>query len=141
MRKRDVYGRRYWPKGVHEYDINKYFRWKNIVDVGCLINEWDETEFNVFILKNTDYNIMVLSNFSDLTVTEGQKEKIRMDNGEVIRFNYPKIVMDHYRYRRAVENHNALSHGVGSKSQIFSREFTGNGLLSHLSFCFFHSAY
>ena len=58
----------YWPKGFHGDIINNYFRSNNIVDVGCLSGEWDETEFNVFSLKDPDFNIMMMSNFLGLTV-------------------------------------------------------------------------
>ena len=50
----------------------------------------------------------MMSKISGLTVPEGQKKERRVVNGEVARFNYSEVVVDHYRYRRAVENHNAL---------------------------------
>ena len=49
MRKRGYYGstlikkRRYWPRGIHGYEINEYFSTKNIGDVGCLSGEWNKT--------------------------------------------------------------------------------------------------
>ena len=51
-----------------------------------------------------------MSNFSGLTVTEGQKEERRMANGEGVNFKYPVAVADHYKYRGAVDNHNILRH-------------------------------
>ena len=68
-RKRGVYGsalikkRCYWSMGVYGYTIDDYFRSKYIGDVGYLSGEWEETEFNIFVLKDTDYNIMMMSNF------------------------------------------------------------------------------
>ena len=41
-----------------------------------------------------------------------------MVNGEIVKFKYPEVVADHYRYRGAVENHNALRHYGGTKSQF-----------------------
>ena len=52
--------RRYWPRGFHREGINDYFRSKNIGNVGCLSSEWDNTEFNVFVLKEPDHNIMMI---------------------------------------------------------------------------------
>ena len=63
----------------------------------CLSGEWDKTEFNVFVLKGPDYNIMTMSTFSGLTVPEGQKEERKMVNGEVVKFKYPEVVTRHYR--------------------------------------------
>ena len=47
---------------------------------------------------------MMMSNFLALTVTGGQKEDIRMLNGEIVKLKYPEVVADHYRYREEVEN-------------------------------------
>ena len=43
--------------------------------MGCLCGEWDETEFNIFVLKEPDYNIMMMKTSLGLTVLEGQKER------------------------------------------------------------------
>ena len=43
--------RRFWPREVHGDGINDYFRSKNIDDVGCPSGEWNEKEFNTFVLK------------------------------------------------------------------------------------------
>ena len=57
-----------------------------------------------------------MSTFSGLTVPEGQKEQIRMVNGEIFKFKYPEVVAYHYRYRGAVDNHNSLSLDGKTKS-------------------------
>ena len=49
---------------------------------------------------------------------EGKKEEKRMMNGRVFNFKYPGAVVDHYRYREAVENHNSLRHDGRTKYQI-----------------------
>ena len=64
--------------------------------MGCLSGEWDEKEFNIFVLKEPDYNIMMMSTFSGFTVSEGQKEEIRIMNEEVFKFKYPEVVSEHY---------------------------------------------
>ena len=40
-----------------------------------------------------------------------------MVNGEVIKFKYSKVVANHYKYEGSVDNHNALMHESGTKSQ------------------------
>ena len=40
--------------------MNGYFSSKNISDVVCLSGEWDETEFNIFLMKEPGYNIMLM---------------------------------------------------------------------------------
>ena len=87
--------------------------------MGCLSCQWDDIEFNGFVLKNPDYSIMIVSTFLGLTVPEDQKEDIRMVNGEVVKFNYPKVVAYNYRYRETVENQNSFSRDGRTKYQIF----------------------
>ena len=41
---------------------------QKIGGVGCLSVEWYETEFDVFVLKDPDYNIIMMSTFLGLTV-------------------------------------------------------------------------
>ena len=66
MRKRGFYGsalikkRRYWPRGFHRYSMYDYFSVKTFGDVGCCSGEWGKTSLNVFVLKDPDYNIMMM---------------------------------------------------------------------------------
>ena len=60
--------RHYWPRGVYGDVIDDYFGSKHTVDMGCLSGEWDETDFNVFVLKYPDYNIMMMLKNSGLTI-------------------------------------------------------------------------
>ena len=62
-----------------------------------------------------------------------------MENEEIVKLKYPEVVADHYRYRGGVENHNALRHDGGNKSQFFLESKWGNNLVAHPSLCFFHS--
>ena len=41
-----------------------------------------------------------------------------MVNGELVKFNYPEVVADHYIYRRKMEKHNELINDGGIKYQI-----------------------
>ena len=98
MRKRGVYGsalikmRRYWPRGVYGDGVYDCSSTKNIGDVGCLSGEWNETEFNIFVMKEPDHNIMMMSTFSGFTMPEGQKEERRAVNEKVVKFKYPTVV-------------------------------------------------
>ena len=62
--------RRYCHRGFHGDDIKDCFRSNNIFGVGCLSGKWDETEFNIFGFKDPDYNIIMMSTFSGLTVPD-----------------------------------------------------------------------
>ena len=73
---------------------------------------WDRV--SIIFLKEPYNNILIMSTFLSLTLPEGQKEKRSIVNGKVFKFKYPEVVTYHYRYRGAVENHNALSHDGGT---------------------------
>ena len=53
--------RLYWTRGFHWDETNDSFRAKNIGDLGCISGEWDDTEFNIFVLKDPGYNIIIMS--------------------------------------------------------------------------------
>ena len=61
---------------------------------------------------------MMMSTFSGLTFPEVQKEERRVVNSEIVKFKYPDVFAEYYRYRGAVENHIALRHYGGTKYQI-----------------------
>ena len=63
--------------------------------MGFVSGEWDDTEFNVVISKDYDYNIMMMSTVLGLTVTGGQKKEIRTVNEKVVKFKYHEVVVDH----------------------------------------------
>ena len=44
--------------------------------VGYLSGEWDDKYFGIFVMKEPDYNIMVMSTISGLTVMQVHKEEI-----------------------------------------------------------------
>ena len=45
-------------------------------------------------------------------------------NGEVVKFKYPEAVADHYRYREAVDNHNALRYYGGTRIGLENTQVT-----------------
>ena len=49
--------------------------------MGCHSGEREKREFNIFVEKKPDYNIMVISSFLGLTVPERQKAYRRIVNG------------------------------------------------------------
>ena len=54
-------------------------------------------EFNTFVMKESGYNIIMMSTLSGLTVPEGQKEEIIMLNWEVVKYKYPGFFANNYR--------------------------------------------
>ena len=80
---------------------------------------------------------MMMSNFSGLTVPEGQKEDIRTVNGEIVKFKYPGVVADNYRYRGVLDNQNALKHDGRTKYQFCLEVKWGTNWWPIRAFAFF----
>ena len=72
----------------------------------------------IFVLKDSDYYIMMMSTFSGFTMPEVQKEEISMVNGGVFKLKYTEFVSNHYRYRGEVDNNNYLRHHGGGEYQF-----------------------
>ena len=108
--------------------------------MGCISSEWDETHFNIFVMKEPDNNIMSMSTFSGLTVMEVQKEEIRMVNGELVKFKYLVFVDNNNIYRGGVDNNNDLRHYDGNKYQLFWKVHGENPGGTYECF-FLHSVY
>ena len=73
--------------------IIEYFSLTNIGGVGCLIGEWDNTEVNIFIIKEPNYNMIMMLKDSSLTVQGGQNEGTRIVHGDEIKLKYPAIFL------------------------------------------------
>ena len=70
----------------------------------------------IFLMKEPDYNILIISTFSGLSVPEVQKEDRSMVNVEEVKFKYPAVVDDYCRFRGVVDNNNLLRHDNKTKS-------------------------
>ena len=55
--------------------------------------------FFFIVIKESDYNIMIMSTLSGLTVLEGHKEERKMANEEIFNFKYPEVFANCYIYR------------------------------------------
>ena len=80
----------HWLRGVRGNGIDEYFNFKN-GGAGCLSAEWDETQFNVFVVKEPDYNEIIMSTFLGFNVTEVQNQEIIIVNKEVVKLKYTEL--------------------------------------------------
>ena len=114
--------RRYWPKHIKGDDIKADFE---DVDTGVtmrLPGELDGEKFDLFCLKEPDYVMTLMSTYGSLNKLADQKESVRELNGETTRFYYNEVVGNHYRYRDAIDAHNAKRHDCGTKHGLSLEE-------------------
>ena len=80
---------------------------------------------------------MMTSTSYGLTVPEGKKEERSMVNGEVVKFKYPEVFTDHYRYRQVVDTHSSLRHDGSNKSHFGLQSKQGTNWRPIRAFAFF----
>ena len=106
--------RKYWPAFIKGDDINKHFEEKEIGDTDSLPGTMDGVPFHVFGLKEPDYVMKVMATYGTNERNENHrtrriykdKEKKQVSTS----FYYPEIMSNHYKFRHAVDDHNAKRH-------------------------------
>jgi len=90
----------------------------NVGDNHAILGTMDGVPYNLWGMKEPNYDMRMMATGGPLLVIETCKETVRkwMDNGvEVVRrFKYACPFDWHFRYRHAVDDHNNLSHGLPS---------------------------
>jgi Transposase IS4 len=104
--------RKYWPKYIDGNGIIEHFANKPIGHVDAKKGVLDGVPFTIFGMKEEKYVLMMMS-------TYGTPRRIGKNTGrnimvnrtrQNIKFQYPEVVANHYRYRHAVDDHNARRH-------------------------------
>ena len=119
LRKVGVFGsavikkRRYWPKDIPGEEIREHFADKNIGDHDTLPGCLDGIKFHIYAMKDAGFVSMWMSTYGTQTRVDGHQARrfIKQGNNTVTtEFDYPEVISNHYRYRDAVDSHNAKRH-------------------------------
>lgn len=102
--------RRFWPKCVPGDKIEKHMESKQIGEVDCLNGELDGEKYKVFVMKEPDYTMKLMSTYGGLTVCPGERETERYADGKKHSFKYTTNFSYHFKYRHMVDDHNNLRH-------------------------------
>lgn len=122
LKKKGVYAsalikkRRFWPKGIDGDDIARHFVHKPVGATDRLPGICDNVKFDVFAMKEPDYVMMLMSTYGALTELHDQEFSYRGSAaaGDATHFKYKEVVANHYKYRGAVDEHNAKRHDGGT---------------------------
>ena len=120
LRKKGVFAhavikkRRYWPKFVPGDDINEHMKDKNVGDVDCLQGTLQNERYNLFVMKEPEYNMKLMATYGSLTYHHNEKVNVRNVEGEKKTFKYTKPFSDHFKYRHMIDDHNNLRHSSPS---------------------------
>lgn len=115
LKKRGVYAaalikkRRYWPKYIKGDEIKQHFNNKQVGDVDAIRGVFDEQPFHVYGMKEPEYIMLMMTTYGTCE-RYGKITKRNVNNDEVITFQYPEVIANHFKYRHIVDDHNAKRH-------------------------------
>ena len=124
--------RRYWPKYVPGDEINAHMEEKKIGDVACLKGELKSERYNLFVMKEPDYNMKLMATYGSLTYHPNEQMNTRVVTEGKVKFKYTKPFADHFCYRHAVDDHNNLRHSSPSLEDTWTTHRWQNRVFAFL---------
>jgi Transposase IS4 len=120
--------RRYWPKYIPGEVIQQHFEGLEVGSVDALGGTLDGVPcFHGFCMKADGYVSSLMSSYD--TNERVGADKQRFVNGEKVVFKYPEVVSNHYRFRHAVDDHNAKRHAPISFEKRWGTKYWKIGCL------------
>jgi hypothetical protein len=118
LRKKGVFAaavvkkRKYWPKFIDGEAVKLHFQEKAVGDTDCLNGNLNNVPFHVMGLKEAPYVMTMMSTYGTLERVGKETERnIGPSNRrEKIKFHYPEVFGNHFKYRHMVDDHNARRH-------------------------------
>jgi Transposase IS4 len=117
LRKNGVYSsavikkRRYWPRYIDGDAMDERMEGRAIGDCDALHGTLDGVHYTVFLMKEQEYCMKLMSTYGGLIVLEQQQDTFRSIDGRTLQFKYKEPFANHYLARHAVDDHNNLRQG------------------------------
>jgi hypothetical protein len=72
----------------------------------------DNAAFHLFAMKEPDYVMTLMSTYGTLGRKGKETERIVLENSiwQKIKFQYPEVIHNHFKYRHMVDDHNNRRH-------------------------------
>ena len=100
----------YWPSRIYRDQINNHKK-KKRGEHGCQSGNWKGVGFDVFVVKETNCNMILMSTYSGIMTSQLSKGGILiLSKGQVLTLKYAELFSHHYLYRGSVDNHDAMRH-------------------------------
>jgi Transposase IS4 len=118
LRKKGVFAaalvkkRRYWPKYVKGELVKEHFENLQVGDVDAWSGIMDDIPFHIYGMKEPEYVMTMMTTYGTLERTGKETERTITVNGvrNRIKFNYPEVIGNHFKFRHMVDDHNAKRH-------------------------------
>jgi Transposase IS4 len=140
LRKQGVFGaaivkkRRYWPKYVKGDEIKTYFEGRQVGDADALSATLDGTHFHLMSMKEPDYVMTLMSTYGTCDRSGKETERDVLVGGirQKVKFNYPEVVGNHFKYRHLVDDHNNRRHSPISFEENWATKTWENRVFAFL---------
>lgn len=110
--------RRYWPKHIKGEDIKQHFEGEQLGYSDAIAGKYDNTPFHIVAMKDQAFTMMFMTTYGTLEKTG--KLSGRKVGDVVVRFQYPEVLTNHFKYRHAVDDHNKLRHQPISLEDVWA---------------------
>ena len=102
--------RKNWPKYIDGDGIKEHFKDKEVSTVDAMKGCLNGVKVEVHWLKDSEYEMMLMSSYGTLERVGGEKKRVWMNKGSrtpvEATIKYPELVINHFQYRDAVDIHN-----------------------------------
>ena len=104
--------RRYYPKFIKGDDINGHFKDVDVGTADSISGTLRGISFNVMGLKEPPYVMMMMTTYGTLERSGRMTERSigPIGNRTKVKFKYPEVFGNHFKYRHMVDDHNNRRH-------------------------------
>jgi Transposase IS4 len=126
--------RRYWPKYIQGDAVKQHFEGNNVGDADAWNGKFEDIPFYIHAMKEPDYVMSVMSTYGTLERTGKETERSVNINGQQqrIKFRYPEVFGNHFRYRHMVDDHNNRRHSPISFEESWATKSWENRVFAFL---------
>ena len=133
LRKRGVFAsalikkRKYWPKYVDGDAVDAHFENKAVGATDSLEGKMHDIPFHIYAMKEPDYTMKLMSTYGTNELqTDHPTKRVYKDsdkNTVTTNFYYPEVVSNHFKFRHAVDDHNAKRHSPISLEYVWATKY------------------
>jgi hypothetical protein len=102
--------RRYWPKYIKGEDIIAHMKDKEVGDDDAMSGTLDGERFHVFVMKDAGFTSILMSTYGTTERQDHEAKRYLLAQEQSVKFMYPEVFSNHYKYRGLVDCHNAKRH-------------------------------
>jgi len=119
--------RKYWPKYVDGDAVDAHFESKAVGATDSLKGKMHDIPFHIYAMKEPDYIMKLMSTYgtNELQADHPTKRvyKDSEKNTVTTNFCYPEVVSNHFKFRHAVDDHNAKRHSPISLEYVWATKY------------------